>query len=256
MMIEELKNEYLKWTQQKIELKDNQDFVEIVTPFVDLHHDYISIFFSQENDKYKLTDDGYILDELSMLGIDILSSIKRRNFFDSTLKIFGIDYNESTSELFVMFNSINEYPEMQHRLTQCLIRISDMLLTSRNKVANFFSEDISNFFLESNVYFSESPGYIGRTGRNVTFDFALPRSKKVKPKLIKAINSPTAEAYKEPLLAFVDIQDTKSDHDFIVLANDLNNSIADKFLEPLTNYGVEVLAWSSRYDWVEKLKTS
>lgn len=256
MMIDKLKKEYLKWTQQKIELKNNQDFVEIVTPFVDLHHDYISIFFSQENNKYKLTDDGYFLDELSMLGIDIQGSPRRMNFFTSTLKIFGIDFNKSTSELFVIFNSISEYPEMQHRLTQCLIRISDMLLTSRNKVVNFFSEDIANFFLESDVYFNESPSFIGKTGRNVTFDFALPRSKKTKPKLIKAINTPTAEAYKEPLLAFVDMQDTKKDHNFIVLANDLNTTIADKFLEPLTNYGVDVLAWSSRNEWVKRLKSS
>lgn len=68
-------------------------------------------------------------------------------------------------------------------------------------------------------------------------------------------NPPAAEAYKEPLLAFVDIQDTKSDHNFIVLSNELNTTIADKFLEPLTNYGVEVLAWSYRNEWVEKLKS-
>ncbi|MDY0396820.1 DUF1828 domain-containing protein [Virgibacillus halophilus] len=114
--------------------------------FVDLHHDYISLFFTKTGNGFKISDDGFIMDELSSLNVDIKGSKKRKHFFASTLKIFGVNYDENTSELYLNFNTINQYPEMQQRLIQCMLRVSDMLLTSRNKVISFFTEDISNFF--------------------------------------------------------------------------------------------------------------
>ncbi|OIJ17399.1 hypothetical protein BKP37_02530 [Anaerobacillus alkalilacustris] len=85
------------------------------------------------------------------------------------------------------------------------------------------------------LHITESAGFIGKSGRSQTFDFALPRTRKVKPKLIKAINNPTSESYKDPLLSFIDVQETKSDHVFLVLANDTNIVISDKFIQSLEN---------------------
>ncbi|WP_165763794.1 DUF1829 domain-containing protein [Halalkalibacter urbisdiaboli] len=255
-MIDQLKQEYLEWTQQKLKFEKNDGFVEIVTPFVDMNHDYISLFCSKESNGYKLSDDGYIIDELIDLGVDVKKSSKRNQFFNMTLNIFGINFDSSSLELYVTFNNLNEYPEKQQRLIQCIMRVSDMLLTSRNRVISFFTEDIARYFLDNDVFFNESASFIGKSGRSQTFDFALPRTKKVNPKLIKAINNPTSESYKDPLLAFIDVQETKSDHGFYVLANDSNVVISDKFVQSLENYDIKVLPWSNRDEWVEEIKTS
>ncbi|HLS08003.1 DUF1828 domain-containing protein [Lentibacillus sp.] len=254
-MIDQLKKEYLEWTQQRIRLEESNEFVEIITPFVDMHHDYISLFFINESEKYKLTDDGYVIDELESLGVDVGTSQKRNQFFKSTLNVFGINFDKATSELYVEFNNLSEYPEAQQRLIQCVMRVSDMMLTSRNRIISFFTEDIANFFLDKDVFFNESPSFIGRSGRNQTFEFALPKSKKVKPKLIKAVNNPTPDAFRDPLLAFIDVQQTKSDHGFIVLANDVNAELSSQFVEPLKNYNINVLPWSDRENWVNDLKS-
>lgn len=221
-----------------------------------MNHDYISLFFIKQGDHYKLTDDGYIIDELSLLGIEIDKSEKRSQYFRRTLNIFGVSYDPTTLELFVRFHSLKEYPEMQQRLIQCLIRVSDMLLTTRNRVISFFTEDITQFFLDQDIPFIDSVSYVGKTGRSQSFDFALPKSKKREPKLIKAVNNPTSDAYREPLFAFMDIQELKSDHQFIVLANETNTKISDRFLEPFQNYNINVLQWSKRYCWVSDLKSS
>lgn len=236
-----------------MKLERINDFVEITTPFVDMHHDYISLFFINKGETYMLTDDGYIVDELDSLGIDINNSKKRKEFFYTSLNIFGISFNESTSELYVEFNNLSEFPERQNRLIQCVLRVSDMMLTSRNRVISFFTEDIANFFLDNNVLFNESVGFVGRTGRTQTFDFVLPKSKKVKPKLIKAVNNPTPDAYREPLVSFFDVQDTKKDHSFIVLANDVNNNLSEDFIQSLENYSIYVLPWSNKESWVKDL---
>lgn len=255
-LIDQLKQEYLEWTQKKLKFERNDGFVEIVTPFVDMHHDYVSLFCSKESNGYKLSDDGYLINELNDLGVDVTKSSKRNQFFTMTLNIFGISFDSSTSELYVKFHTLSEYPERQQRLIQCVMRVSDMLLTSRNRVISFFTEDIANYFLENDVFFNESASFIGRSGRGQTFDFALPRTKRVKPKLIKAINNPTSESYKDPLLSFIDVQETKSDHGFLVVANDTNIAISDKFVQSLENYNIKVLPWSDRNKWVEEIKTS
>lgn len=98
----------------------------------------------------------------------------------------------------------------------------------------------------------------GKTGNQINFDFVLPRFKKKKEQLIKAVNTPTADNYSLSLLSFLDIREagSRDDAEFIVLANDVNAQIADKFRTSLQNYVIEVLAWSKRKEWIDKLKIS
>lgn len=255
-MIDQLKKIYNEWNKQKIQFEDFNSFIEITTPFVDMHHDLIQLYLSKENNTYILTDDGHTVNELNLLGIDIKNTEKRKEFIYMSLKIFGVKINEKTNELYVSFNNLNDYPEWQNRLIQCLIRISDMLLTSRNTVISIFTEEISNFFLENNIFFSEGISFIGVSGKSQRFDFALPRSKTKNEKLIKAINSPAPESYREPLFSWLDVKETRNYSEFMVIANDTNKELTDSFLEPFHNYSVEVLKWTEKNKWVERLRTS
>lgn len=254
-MIDNLKKAYEDWNNKSLDLESFNGFIEITTPFVDMHHDLIQLYFIRETDNsFRITDDGHILNELTMLEIDIKSSQKRSEFLETTLNTFGVQHNEKTDELFTSFNDVNEYPEKQHRLIQCMLRISDMLLTSRHSVISIFTEEITAFFEEQDVLFIEGASFTGVSGKPQNFDFALPHTKKRRQKLIKAINNPSPDNYKSPLFSWLDVRDARKKSDFIVLANDINKSIADNFIEPFRNYSVEVLAWSKRHEWVETLQ--
>jgi len=254
-MIKDLKLLFDQWNNKQLKLEEFDDFIEITTPFVDMHHDFIQLFFTKEKDeKYKLTDDGHIINELSMLGVDVNNAKKRKQFFNTTLKVFGVNFNKDTDELFVTFDTLEDYPKRQHNLLQCITRVSDMLLTAKNTVASIFSEEITTFFEENNVFFSPDLGFIGKTGNQQTFDFVIPHSKIKNEKLIKAINTPSADNYTYPLFSFIDVQEIRPNSDFFVIANDNNIPISDKFSSSLKNYNVEVLAWSNRNEWVDQLK--
>lgn len=253
-MIDQLQELYNEWNKQSIQFEECDTFIEITTPFVDMHHDFIQLYFTKEKNLFVITDDGHIINELELLGIDIKNTPKRREFINTSLKIFGVKLDTTTNELYVTFNNINEFPEWQHRLIQCLLRISDILLTSRNNVISIFTEEISNYFLDNDIYFSEGPSFIGISGKSQRFDFSLPRTKTRKEKLIKAINSPTSESYREPLFSWIDIKETRSFSEFMIIANDTNKPVSDTFIQPFTNYEVEVLLWSERNKWVENLK--
>src|SRR5690625_7803267 len=72
--------------------------------------------------------------------------------------------------------------------------------------------------------------------RTQNFDFTLPHTKRKSQKLIKAINNPTPDNYKYPLFSWMDVRTMRKNSDFIILANDTNNSVAEGFIEPFRNY--------------------
>lgn len=253
--IQELKTIYNEWMNQTIDFKNFDQHIEIRTPFVDMHHDYIELFFIKVNDhKFILSDDGYTMSELEMMDINIKTSPKRKEYFTVTLKIFGVKYDGQTGELYVDFESLSEYPAKQHLLIQCILRISDMLLTSRNTGVSIFSEEIAKFFDENNVAYVQNFGFVGMSGNTQTFDFIIPHSRKKREKLIKAINSPRTDNYISALFPWLDIRETRPQTDFIVLANDSESPVPEKFTRPIENYSSKVLVWSEREKWVSHLK--
>ncbi|GER75151.1 DUF1828 domain-containing protein [Weizmannia acidilactici] len=80
-MIDELLRTYNEWNQKKIAFENFDSFIAITTPFVDMHNDYIQLFLSKEKNQYIISDDGYTINELSILGVDIKSSKKKEKNF-------------------------------------------------------------------------------------------------------------------------------------------------------------------------------
>lgn len=254
-MINDLRKIYDDWNKQKLKLEKIDCFIEITTPFVDIHHDYIHLFLTKESGgKFIISDDGHTVSELSILGIDIKNTKKRKKFFNTTLNVFGVSFDSDTEELFVTFDDINDYPRKQHNLIQCVSRVSDMLLTSRNTIASIFFEEVSNYFEDNDVFVTPDVGFIGRSGNQQTFDFVIPKAKKKNEKLIRAVNNPSGDNYQGVTFPFIDVADVRPNSDFFVIANDANIPIADKFSSSLKNYDIEVLVWSNRDMWVDQLK--
>jgi hypothetical protein len=140
---DDLSKAYFSWATKKIKFDQKENFVIVKTPFVDIFHDQIEVFVNKESDRYIVTDDGYTLDELDSLGIEILKfSKKRKEYFKQVLMNFGVTLKNK--ELLVFFDDINQFPSSQNRLIQCMLQIFDMLQLSRSKVANLFIDDISD----------------------------------------------------------------------------------------------------------------
>ncbi|EUJ18971.1 DUF1828 domain-containing protein [Listeria aquatica] len=259
-----LKKEYLDWSMKKINFEANQDFIKIETPFVDPSNDYINLFLEQKSTHYILSDDGYAVDELDSIGVDVFKQGKRKDFFNKTLRTFGVSFNSKTYELFIEFDDLSSYPVKQHMLIQCIIRINDMLLTTRNKTANFFSEDLQEFLLDNDLSITPNAQFIGKTGNTISFDFAIGMTKKSNQKLIKAVANPRSEAYVEPLFSFLDLDDSSRKIDKIIIADDEANKVSKIFASSITNFSskeaslsnMKLYLWSKRSTWIKELKSS
>src|SRR5690625_3696520 len=99
-MIKELKKTYFEWVKKSLSLSEFKDFIEIETPFLDMHNDHINLLFIRADEEFLLSDDGYILNELEMLNLSVTSTERRKQYFYKTLNIFGVNYKDNTNELY------------------------------------------------------------------------------------------------------------------------------------------------------------
>ena len=80
-MINEIQNlldKYLDWLKDKTVLKSINDWVEITTPYVDRHNDFIQIYVKKDSPgNFILSDDGYTISDLESTGCK-LDSPKRK----------------------------------------------------------------------------------------------------------------------------------------------------------------------------------
>ena len=87
--VDRLLDNYLSWLKDTTTLRQVDEWVEITTPYLDRHNDYLQIYIRRQNDEYILTDDGYILGDLDRSGCN-LDTPKRNALLTMTLNGFGV----------------------------------------------------------------------------------------------------------------------------------------------------------------------
>jgi len=118
--IEKLTQEYFTWLKDKTILKELEGWVEITTPYLDRHNDYIQIYVKKENNKFVLSDDGYIISDLIQSGCD-LNTQKSKELLIAILNSFGVKQLKS-GELLVYSTSEN-FALQKHNLIQAMLAI-------------------------------------------------------------------------------------------------------------------------------------
>jgi len=66
--IQRLLDDYYAWLKDKTALRQIDQWVEITTPYLDRHNDYVQIYAKPANGVFILTDDGYTIDVLEQTG--------------------------------------------------------------------------------------------------------------------------------------------------------------------------------------------
>ena len=96
--IQELLDNYVKWLREKTRLRQVDDWVEITTPYLDRHNDYLQIYTRKEDGGYVLMDDGYVIDDLETSGCK-LDSPKRQELLQTVLNGYGVQLIDGTLQV-------------------------------------------------------------------------------------------------------------------------------------------------------------
>lgn len=246
---QDLVTTYVDWLKQNITIRQVDGWVQMSTPFLDRHNDFMQIYVKADGDNLVLTDDGYVLNDLAASGCDTTTP-RRRELLENIIRGYGVhlDHDELTVRA-----TPATFAQRKHSLLQAMMSVGDLFLTSRSTVRGLFLEEVEQFLLDHQVRFVPSILVAGRSGLSHTFDYVIPAWNKAPERILKAINSPTKEKVQSMLYAWSDIRDIRKGSKFYAMVNDTDRPMAAALATACTDQGVAVVPWSRRAEYVPDL---
>jgi len=245
-----LVDEYVDWLKQNISFVDINNVCEITTPFLDRHNDHLQIYIKEENGQYIISDDGYILSDLEMSGLDIDTN-NRKSIIKTTLSGFGVVQEDD--KLMVKAQRHN-LVQRKHNLIQAMLAVNDMFMIARPYVFSLFKEDVTQFLGLHKVRFITTVSFMGRSGFTHTFDFAIPPSDSKPERLIKAINNPSRENISSLIFSWNDTREVRTpDAKVYAFLNDQEKKVTVDVLSALNAYAIVPMLWGDREEYVGEL---
>lgn len=243
-------DQYLKWLKDKTKLRQVADVIEITTPHLDRHNDYLQIFARKNNGGYLLTDDGYILNDLKLSGCN-LESKKRQELLHVTLNGFGIQLNGDALEVKV---TTDNFAMRKHNLIQAMLAVNDLFYLAVPMVTSLFMEDVTSWLDLNEVRYLPRVKLTGKSGYDHVFDFAIPKSHRSPERIVQAINSPKKDTASAFAWAWIDTRDERPpDTRAYAILNDVDQHISSSVMDALSNYDVNPVLWSNRESVLEEL---
>ena len=241
--IQNLINRYIVWLKDKTKLRQVEDWVEITTPYLDRHNDYLQILAKKENSGFVITDDGYIITDLENSGCK-LESPKRQDLLKITLNGFGVQKAGNTLSVRA---SLDNFSQKKHNLIQAMLAINDLFYLAEPVIASIFIEDVTSWLELYSIRYISNVKFTGKSGFDHNFDFAIPASTKQPERLIRAINRPSREMAQSVAFSWIDTKEVRHpDSRAYAFLNDSNNGLSSYILDALRSYDVKPILWSKR----------
>ncbi|MDZ7362743.1 MAG: DUF1829 domain-containing protein [candidate division KSB1 bacterium] len=241
--IQKLLDTYVSWLKDKTTLRQVNDWIEITTPYLDRHNDYLQIYAKRQNGGYLLTDDGYILDDLQQSGCK-LESVKRQALLRLTLNGFGAQLNEGRLEIHA---SADNFALRKHSLIQAMLAVNDMFYLAVPMVASLFYEDVVAWLDLYEIRYTPKVKFTGKSGFDHLFDFVIPKSRRYPERILHTINRPSRDTAQALAFAWIDTKEVRPpDSKAYAFLNDSEQTISLSVLEALRNYDVNPVLWTKR----------
>ncbi|MGH9513134.1 MAG: DUF1829 domain-containing protein [Terriglobales bacterium] len=248
--IQRMMDGYLAWLKDKTSLRQVGDWVEITTPYLDRHNDYLQIYARRENGHYVLTDDGYTLQDLERSGCK-LDSPKRQDLLRLTLNGFGVQRHDDALEV---ISTESNFSLKKHSLVQAMLGVNDLFYLAAPHISNLFYEDVIAWLTENEIRFISQAKFTGKSGFDHLFDFVIPRSKHSPERFIKPINRPDKGAATEMVFGWLDTRETRPpDSKAYALLNDYERPVKSDVMDAFLSYDVKPVRWSDRESVKEEL---
>ena len=241
---------YFAWLRDRTLFRHLQDWVQITTPYLDRHNDYLQIYMKRHNGGFFLTDDGYTVTDLELSGCK-LESEKRQQLLKLTLHGFGVQLQD---DALVIQTSRENFPVSKHNLIQAMLAVNDLFYLAAPFVKSLFYEDVVSWLDENEIRYSPKLKITGKSGYDHVFDFIIPKSREFPERLLQAVSKPSKE--RAQLLAFsiTDIREMRPQvSSAYAILNDVEKKIPENVIAALKVYDVNTVLWTKRNDFISTL---
>lgn len=241
--VQTLLGQYWAWLRDKTTLRQINDWVEITTPYLDRHNDHLQIYARRREGGFVLTEDGYVLQDLEQSGCRI-DGEKRQGLLKMTLSGFGVRLDDQALEVHA---SSDNFAHRKHNLVQAMLAVNDLFYLASPMVASLFYEDVVAWLDLSDIRYTPTVKFTGKSGYDHLFDFVIPRSRVQPERIVKAINRPGRETAEAMAFAWVDTKEVRPpDSRAYAVLNDSEHSISESVLDAMRSYDVRPVLWSGR----------
>lgn len=242
---------YMAWLREKTTLRIvHDDWVEITTPYLDRHNDYLQIYMREKEGKILLSDDGYIIDDLTQSGCN-LDSPKRQQLLKQTLAGFGIQQRDNRLEAQATQHT---FPMRKHDLLQAMLTVNDLFCLAVPMVTSLFFEDVVAWMESADIRYVSGAKFTGKSGFDHHFDFVIPKSRSRPERFVEAVNAPSRSKAESLAFKWEDTKDARpSKSEVYAIINDQDMSVAEPVLEAMRRYEIIPVRWSLRAEAVKDL---
>lgn len=248
--IQRLLDAYHAWLKDKTALRQVDDWVEITTPYLDRHNDYVQIYAKKADGEYVLTEDGYTIQDLEDSGCK-LESQKRQDLLRMTLNGFGVQLEGKALKV---HTSPENFALRKHNLLQAMLAVNDMFYLAQPMVASLFYEDVIAWLDLHDIRYTPKVKFTGKTGYDHLFDFVIPKSRRQPERIIQTINRPNRDTAQAVVLAWIDTKEVRPPESrAYALLNDGEQAVPQGVVDALRNYDVRPVPWSQRESVREEL---
>ena len=239
--IKDLTESYISWLKNKTILrKVNDGWVEIETPYVDRHNDFVAIYVRKNGSYFELTDGGYVLEDLSMSGCSF-SSPKKKMLLLQTLRNFGAELTDN-GMIFTNADKDN-FPVKKHSLIQAIITVNDMFFSKTPQIERLFVDVVSEWLDKNKVRYSPNIKIIGKTGYDQLFNFVIPKSEQYPERFVQTVNEPQKSSIQDVMFRWEDVKGARAGALLFVILNDTASNVSDSILSALRNYNARPFMW-------------
>jgi hypothetical protein len=246
--VQELVEEYAKWLKDKTILRQVADteWVEVTTPYLDRHNDYVQIYVKKQDDGFLLSDGGETVEDLQMSGCS-LDGKRRQDLLQMTLNGFGVKMERNALNVRA---SMQNFPMRKHNLVQAILAVNDLFYLAAPMVASLFLEDVKAWLELSAVRFVPNVKFSGASGYDHHFHFAIPAFENAPERILRVINRPNRETAESMAFAWFDTKDARASQEAMAFAilNDTEQPPMATVLDALRNYDIRPVLWSRRED--------
>lgn len=249
--VQQLLDQYWVWLKDKTKLRQvGGEWVEITTPHLDRHNDYLQIYARRRNGNLVLTDDGYTIGDLIRGGCR-LDSPKRQALLNMTLAGFGVQLVESRMEVHA---SPENFALRKHNLLQAMLAVNDLFYLAIPMVASLFYEDVVSWLETSDIRFTPNVKFTGKSGYDHLFDFVIPKSRKQPERILHTITRPSKDTAEAAAFKWIDTRDVRaSDSRAYAFLNDQEQGVPQGVVDALGSYDIRPVVWSAREQVQEEL---
>ncbi|SHK55154.1 DUF1829 domain-containing protein [Paramaledivibacter caminithermalis] len=243
---------YLSWLKENMSIKTiKDDVLELTSPFLDRHNDYMQIYIIKTDNGYILSDDGYTINDLMLSGLEF-NTAKRKKILNTILNGYGVELDEN--DILKVKCNIANFPIKKHNLLQAMLSVNDLFVLSRNNVISIFLEDVETFLYNNDIRYISNVNFVGKSGLSQKFDFAIPKSKKMPERIIKTANNLNKSLVESIIFSW---NDTKSVRDnntqLYTFINDIDKNISNSLITAFKEYDIIPVRWSERKKYIEEL---